>query len=352
MMELLDEFDFGQIEDYLTYHNTGRFSFRSMVESIINGDMDALFHELMNGIYGIFLKELSNGREIAVKIIIIGVISGLFVIMAKSFDSSYIADMGGYISYIALSTLIIVYYKNAYDIGYEMMNGIDEFMMVMLPCMILSVSVCSGSLTAVSYYTMTNMVLELVNAVFLRLVLPLITTYVLCNMIISAVNNSKIVYISRLVNKAVRTILRISIGVVSGMSIIKAMILPMADSVKDNVFVKTIEAIPGVGDGASGAMNVLLGSASLIKNSIGVASIIFLIILFATPLIKLVILSLIIKVVTSFVVSICDIRIANLCMSIDEGINLILKTSFTTLSLFFISISIMCISTNVNYFGG
>ena len=54
-------------------------------------------------------------------------------------------------------------------------------------------------------------------------------------------------------------------------------------------------AIPGIGDAADGIVEVVLGSAVVIKNSIGLVMLILLLVIAAVPLLKILVIGIFIK---------------------------------------------------------
>ncbi len=69
--------------------------------------------------------------------------------------------------------------------------------------------------------------------------------------------------------------------------LIQSMILPAVDSMKNTVLQKGMSAIPGIGSGLNSAMTMVIGSAVVIKNSIGAVGILVLIVIIVPPVIEI-----------------------------------------------------------------
>jgi stage III sporulation protein AE len=80
------------------------------------------------------------------------------------------------------------------------------------------------------------------------------------------------------------------VGLVLGFHLIQSMVLPYVDSLKTGAVQKIIGVIPGIGQGVNSVAQMMLGSGVLIKNTIGAAGIILLLILSMIPLLKLAVL--------------------------------------------------------------
>ncbi len=89
-----------------------------------------------------------------------------------------------------------------------------------------------------------------------------------------------------LVEKSLSWILKFCLGTVTGLGVLQSMVAPALDAWKRTAAQKAIAAIPGLGDLAEGTAQVLLGSAVLVKNSLGMFVGILLAVLLVVPLLK------------------------------------------------------------------
>ena len=142
------------------------------------------------------------------------------------------------------------------------------------------------------------------------------------------------------------------IGVVLGFQIIQGMVLPYVDSMKTGAIQKLAGAIPGIGNSIGSVSQMVLGSGVVIKNTIGAAGIVILLIIAAIPLIKLVVLMLLYNCVAALLQPVCDKRIVSCISDIAKGHKLLLSITASAVMLFVITIALVCASTNATYFSG
>ena len=81
----------------------------------------------------------------------------------------------------------------------------------------------------------------------------------------------------------IKFLLKGFLSVLLGVQLIQSMILPAVDSMKNTVLQKGMSAIPGIGSGLNSAMTMVIGSAVVIKNSIGAVGILVLIVIIVPP---------------------------------------------------------------------
>ena len=123
--------------------------------------------------------------------------------------------------------------------------------------------------------------------ILLGVVLPLIYCYGLLTMINGIWVEEKLTLLTELLEKAVGWILKASLGVVTGISVFQSLITPVLDSVKTSAVEKALSALPGIGNAADGLLELAVGSAVVIRNSIGVLLLLLLLAVCAAPLLEI-----------------------------------------------------------------
>ena len=93
------------------------------------------------------------------------------------------------------------------------------------------------------------------------------------------------------------------------------------------------------------------GSAVLIKNGVGAAGLLVLVLLFLVPAMKLVVLVFFYMIAQAIVQPVADKRMLQCLHSVSEGILLLLKIEGAAAVLFFVSLAMM-IAVSGNVYGG
>ena len=130
-----------------------------------------------------------------------------------------------------------------------------------------------------------------------------------------------------------------------GFSAIKGLIVPVADQIKRSVLYKASEAIPGVGDALGAVTETVLGAAFLLKNAIGVAGLVAIIIICAVPFIKLAMVTIVFKLGSAALQPISDKRFTECIGASAKSAALLLQTVFTGAVLFLLTITIVAVTT-------
>ena len=133
-----------------------------------------------------------------------------------------------------------------------------------------------------------------------------------------------------------------------GINIIQGMLAPAIDTIKRSAITKTAEAIPGVGKVFGGVTDMVLATAVLIRNGIGITGAGILLAICAVPVIQMFLMMIMYKTTAAFVQPISDKRITSCMSSVSEGYELLVKIIFATAMLFLITIAVLTVTAEVH----
>jgi len=112
------------------------------------------------------------------------------------------------------------------------------------------------------------------------------------------------------------------------------------DTWKYNGIKKMIAAIPGVGAMSEGISDIFLGSALLIKNSVGVLFSVILLMICVVPLIKMLVYMILIKLAGALGGMVNPSGLSNTTNQVADAGFLLWKAVFTAMGLFLMSIAV------------
>ena len=121
---------------------------------------------------------------------------------------------------------------------------------------------------------------------------------------------------------------------------------PIVDRVKGETVYKAVEMLPGIGDGAQTILQIWLGSAVLIKNSIGIAGSFLLIMVCLVPVSKILITALMLKITAALLSLVGDKKMIRCTNQVGDGVFMVLQTVGYGILFFLVLIAITIYSTN------
>ena len=189
----------------------------------------------------------------------------------------------------------------------------------------------------------------MVQGMYVRLVLPLIQIYVMLVLAGNVMKEDMLSKMTELLKTGIFWGLRWLLGLVAGFHLVQGMVLPYADAVKTSGMEKILQAIPGIGAGAGAVTKLVLGSGVLIKNTMGAAAVVILVLLSLAPLVKLWFFFMVYRIVAAVLEPVADKRLVGCISGVAEGQKMLLHAAVLGLVLFVITIALICVGTNAAY---
>lgn len=320
------------------------------------------FEEIVKEIYegkgnGVLLSLWKNGKEILsnqwleiknvfITIIIVILISALFSTFKETFQNAQIAEISFYINYLLLIIILMHMFSNVLEVGEDALRNTEQFMRIFFPTFFLVVGSTAGISTGIMYYQIAGGVIYFVEWCLLSILLPAISAYMLFVLMNGIWEEERLNLLLELFQKGIKFFLKLSLGVLTGAGMIQSMIIPIVDRVKGESIFKAVEAIPGIGEVAEGTFRIWLGSAVLIKNSIGIGGCIVLIGLCMSPVLKICVLGFFLKISAAILSFVGDKKMINCTNQVGDGVFMVLQTVGYGMLFFVVLIALSIYTTN------
>lgn len=317
------------------------FDTQSVLQEIFQGNINGAIRLLWEGIKGRLLTEIAGLKNILAFIIVIGIVSALFSNFSDIFESHQIADISFYFLYLLLMAVLIKAFLTAAEIASGTIEDIVLFIKMFIPTYYMAVGAATGAATAVLYYQFTLFLAYGIEKLLLFILMPLIYGYVLMALMNGIWAEERLTLLLEFLKKGIAAGLKIAMGVITGLSLFQSMITPVIDSLRTSAVKKAVSAIPGIGNLAEGVTEMLIGSAVLIKNSIGIFMLLLLLFICLIPLFKLLLIACMIKGGAALAGIVSDKRITGCTDRVGDGSLLLFKTTFTAVALFIIIIAVV-----------
>ena len=317
-----------------------------LLQRLLKGDILGCISDAIGVVIDGFVADFVSLKQIFIWILVLGIVAALLSHFIEIFDNHQIADIGFYFTYLLMIVILMKCFLESASVAASTMERIVEFIQVFIPAYFLSIGVAQGSLTASAGYQILILIIYIVENVLLRLVLPFIYCYVLLSVVNGLWIEERLALLVESMEKGIKFLLKSLLGTVIGISALQSMVTPAIDSVNTGILQKVVGAIPGIGDAADGVMETVVGSAVILKNSLGTILLILLIAVAAVPLLQILITACLLKVAAALLGVVSDKRITACTNKVGSGSELLFKTVGTALLLFLITISIAAYTTN------
>ncbi len=312
---------------------------------ILQGKITEAAMLLWEGIKGKLISELAGMKNIFASILILGIISALFANFSDVFQNHQIADISFYFLYLLLMSILMKAFLTAADIAGQTVENIVLFIKMFIPTYFMAVGAATGAATGAVYYQFTLVLAYGVEKIIFSLLIPLIYSYVLLALLNGIWAEERLALLLDFLKKGIGAGLKVAMGAITSLSLFQSMIAPVLDSLKVSAVKKAVGAIPGIGNLAEGVTEMVIGSAVLIKNSIGVLMLLLLLAICLIPLAKLFLIACMMKGSAALVGIVSDKRITGCTDRVGDGSLLLFKAAFTAVALFMITIAVVAYTT-------
>ena len=319
--EIIKELDFTDINAQ-TQDLPEKMDFEKMVNKLVTegtGGLDAGM--ICEYIADLFFYEITAAKPMFLQMFAIGLLFALYgkVMMTRQ---GYVSQMSFFIVYLGVVLLLLQSFALISEVVDQGIDRLVAFMTAFVPLYAATLFCSGNAASAGSFYQLAFGLMYLLELGMKFIFLPGVHVFVL---------------------------LLLMDNLFEGIGVVQSLIVPARDRLSTNSIFNSISAVPGVGNTFGSAAEILLGSGILIKNSIGAASLILLLVIGMTPLLKSFCFSVMYRLTAAFLAPVADSRIAQCVQAAARGCALFCTIQLDALLLFFITTSIISVSTSFIY---
>ena len=344
--ELAGQFDFGEIDEELkNLFPRERIGFQETLFDVLSGDTEFTMELLGRLVSDQFTYAVESSRKSLLHILFLCIMAAVFTNFGQVFQSKQISAVSFYVLYILLLALSLNSFREVVEWTTGGIEGLTTFMGAFCPVYFLAVTAAKGGVTAAAFYHLVLFLIFLVELFIVKILLPLVHVYMMVKILNFLSEEEYLSKFAELIETTVSWILKSLLACIIGLNVIQSLISPAVDAVKRSVVTRGAEAIPGVGDAIGGMTEVVLGTAVLVKNGIGVTGAVICFALCIVPLVQIGCIVLMYKLAAALIQPVSDKRVTGCVESVSDGLRLLMRIVFTTGFLFLLTIVVVAAST-------
>lgn len=327
----------------------GHPGFTDLVKELASGDTEAAGMAVRKLLYAAFVEEIGHSAQVAGQILALGLLGAVFVQFSQIFSETRIADAGTLLTYLLLSAILAAAFQEGVTLTREILERQTEFMRVLLPAYAVAMAWAGSSTTAAAWMEVILFLIACVENFYRKLLIPFSQVYVLFILAGNLSGEDLLSGMTGLIRDIVRWGTRSLAGVIFGFQVVQGMVLPYADSLQTAGIRKLLQFVPGIGDGLGAAAKMVLGAGVLIKNAMGAAGVIVLMIISIAPLIKLAVIVLIYRLTATALQPVAEKRLIAAVCGVAEGEQLLLGILMYGMIIFVVAIALTGMGTSTAY---
>lgn len=346
--ELIGEMELDQVQNLLDeLLGDKSFSFTDAIQKILSGEELLSKETVQEMLRSLFFSGIEQEKDTFFRLLLLILIAAVFSNFVDVFDGGQIGEVSFYMVYLLLFMMVAEDFSALSTSLAEKLNWLTRFMQGLSPAYYLSVAAASGASSAAVFYQGVLVLVWLLQWVVTALFLPGANLYILLKLVNHLSREEMLSKMAELLETIIGWGLKTLLGIAVGLQVVKGLVAPVIDSLKRTALGRTATLIPGIGNAVNTVTELVLTSAVLVRNSLGVAALIALVMAGIGPAIHYGMLSLVYRFLAAVSQPVSDKRIVGALSTMGEGCALLLRILLTAEVLCMITFLILAAS-----FGG
>jgi len=304
---------------------------------------------VLKGMLKFALHEIWTNGKLLSSIIIITVFAMILETMQNAFERNTVTTVAYAIAYLVLMVLAINSFHVAITYAKEAISDMSNFMLAMIPLVVALLASIGNLASAALFHPMIIFMINTSGIVISTIVFPLL--------FMSTMLTIASLFSERYQVTQLATLLRnIAMGVLGSFLTIFLAVISIQGAtaaVTDGVTLRTAKYVTGnfipiVGRMFSDAADTVLSASLLVKNAVGLAGVIILLILCAFPAMKILVIALIYNLSSAVLQPLGNSPIITALGTIGKSLLFVFAALATIGLMFFLAITIMIAAGNIS----
>lgn len=317
------------------------FSAEDLWNMLLRGDFFGAIKSVISGIVQVIQIQENDLKHILITIVMLGILAAVIVTFSEAFQNHQVENLAYMLIYMVLITILMQNIGQSMQVVHDILENTVLIMKLFIPTYALAVGSSVGVSTAQGSYMILLLIVFLIESIYLTVLMPAVSLYVLLSLMNGLGSGERFSMFLDFLEKAINGCRKLVLGFVLGISTLHSLFAPALDSFERSAMKKVFTIIPGLGNVTEGAFDMVIGSAMLVKNSLGIFLTIFLISVCMYPILKLFLIACVIKVAAAIMGIISDKRLAHYADRIGQGHMMLVQMAMSGMGLFFAQITVV-----------
>ena len=312
-----------EIQDFIKSSKqfTGEFfadiDINEILNNTIKGEVDN--STLLKRVLNLFGAEVVTNIKAIISILVIIIIHSILKSISEGLENDGISRLIYYVQYILIVTIIMSNFTDIVKLVQDTSNNLVGFMNLLVPLLI-TLMMYTGSITTSSVIEpIILFMINFIGNIIQTLIIPLVLIFTSLVIISKISDKVQIDKLSKFLKSGIVWFLGIILTIFLGVVSLEGTLPSSVDGVTAKTTKAVVSsAIPVVGKILGDAVDTVLGCGIVLKNAIGLVGVIIVLGICIMPIIKLAILTIFYKLVSTVVQPVADEKIVDLLEQIGD----------------------------------
>nr|WP_235941320.1 stage III sporulation protein AE [Paenibacillus puerhi] len=318
-------------------------------KDLLLGAKDFSIGSLFAGLLKYFFHELIYNGKLLVSIVVLTVFSMLLETLQSSFEKNAVSKVAYAISFLVLMILAVNSFNVAIGYAKSAITDMIHFMIAVVPLLLTLLASMGNAVSVTVLHPLIVFMVHAVGTAVHLVVFPLLFFSAILHIVSGLSDKYKVTQLANLLRTVSLACLGIFITVFLGVISVQG----ATGAVADGVTIRTAKYIAGnfvpvVGRLFSDASETVIGASLLVKNAIGLAGVVVIMVLCAFPALKIMALAFIYNISAAVLQPLGDNPMIACLQTIGRSMIYVFAALAVVGLMFFLAITIMIAAGNVS----
>lgn len=339
--DTLSKLDFGDLSNLSVF---GGSDFWTVLGQILSGEYFKQYPDVLSGIWALLGNVIVTVLPLVVLVVSITILCG-FVGSAKK------EGVGQLVFFVAYASVVLIVVGSVSDLIQMVGKTLDNLKAqvdLVFP-IILTLMVTGGASTSAGIYQPAVAVLSSgIMQIFMGIVMPLFIVSMAFSVVSHLAPQTKLDKFVSFFNALFKWVVGVCFTVFLSFMAIQGITAGSFDSISIRATKMTVSGyVPIIGNYMSQGFDLIMASAVLIKNAVGLSGILLLLGIVLAPIVKIVVFSLALKLTAAITQPIGDSRISNFLTTINKSFGMLTACLLGVAFMYLVVLALFIMTGNV-----
>ena len=320
----------------------------STVKGIINGSFKGDFSSFMTVMFKGLGKCVLDVLPMILTVIAVAIIYSLLEGLTSSFSQKPTRKIIYFATYSAIIALVMAQVGGVISLVTNTINNIKLLMECIFPILLTLTTLLGGVNSSAFFSPLMTTLTTFITAFISTVIIPFFIATIAFSIVGNMTSSVKLDKLTSFFKSTATYVL----GGVFGIFIAFLTFQGLTGGVIDSISIKTAKFamqsyIPILGGYLSDGFDLMLASIVLIKNSLGIVSLLMVLGIVAIPTLKIVTLSLALKLASGIIEPLCDSKFSKMLQSMSSNLTLLVVSLLGVAFMFLLTVMLVIYTFNV-----
>ena len=349
----LENLDLAQIESVLKglgddqLEVFGVSSFGDKVKKIVSGEFADGQQSIFKAIINLIFDDVLTFVPLLASIIIISIICGFLSNLKSDSSGKGVGDIIHFVCYGVVISIVMTAVVNLIQMTGKTINGLRSQMEVVFPLLLTIMMAIGGTMSVSIYQPAVALLSSAIMHIFTSVLMPIFIFSIVFTIISNLTSTVKLEKFTKFFQSTFKWI----IGGIFTVFMAFLSIQGITASTYDGVSIRTAKYairsyVPILGGYLSEGFDVIMASSVLIKNAIGASGLLLMFSSIISPIVKIVVFILVLKLAAAILEPLTDVRISDFIYSVSKSLSMLIVMILGVAFMYLITVGLIMCTAN------